>query len=231
MQEIFSEYKKEIFKNHQNCGFFELFLLPWISIETIENVSEKLFDNIRLYLNYCCNLVTDHVIRSSKSIHELDISIALPYIDEIKSQDPFLGLKGDHVKDDKSLFSYIKSIFPEELNLAKIKIDDNKSIIIVIKSSDSNRRILLYKDKESIPNIISFNKNIERSSLFPFSINHKSIIIPSTFKFEDYIDLKSLYHKAVFSIVNDKSKDDDLNLLKEDIKFMDTLSELKEFQK
>ena len=29
---IYVEYKKEIFKNHQDSSFFELFLLPWISI-------------------------------------------------------------------------------------------------------------------------------------------------------------------------------------------------------
>jgi hypothetical protein len=36
------------------------------------------------------------------------------------------------------------------------------------------------------------------------------------------LDLKSLYFKAVFSIVNSISKDDDLDLLKSDMKFMET---------
>ena len=46
---------------------------------------------------------------------------------------------------------------------------------------------------------------------------------------EERIDLESLYFKAVFSIVMGLSKDDNsLKLLKEDVKFMDTLSELKE---
>jgi hypothetical protein len=43
------------------------------------------------------------------------------------------------------------------------------------------------------------------------------------------MDLKSLYNKAVFSVVCEKSSnEDDLKLLKEDTKFMDALYELKE---
>jgi hypothetical protein len=43
---------------------------------------------------------------------------------------------------------------------------------------------------------------------------------------EEDLDLKSLYFKAVFSIVNSISKDDDLDLLKSDMKFMETLNEI-----
>ena len=43
------------------------------------------------------------------------------------------------------------------------------------------------------------------------------------------MDLESLYFKAVFSIIMGLSKDNNnLKLLKEDVKFMDNLSELKE---
>ena len=43
------------------------------------------------------------------------------------------------------------------------------------------------------------------------------------------MDLESLYFKAVFSIIMGLSKDNNnLKLLKEDVKFMDTLSKLKE---
>ena len=226
LQEIFSEYKKEIFKNHHNCTFFELFLLSWITIETIENASDKLFDTIRLFLNYCCNLVKDHIIRFSKSIHELEPSNASTYINQLKSPNPFPGKESDNV-DDISLFSYMKSIFSKNLNLIKIYRDNNKGIILLIKSLDSNQKILLYIDKENIPNILSFYKNADNTSLFTYSINHKSLKLPSRFKFEPDIDLKSLYNKAVFSVVCGKFNEDDLKLLKEDAKFMDTLSELK----
>ena len=46
---------------------------------------------------------------------------------------------------------------------------------------------------------------------------------------EEDINLESLYNKAVFSIVMGLSKDkNDLKLLKEDVNFMETLSELRE---
>jgi hypothetical protein len=227
LQEIFSEYKKEIFKNHQNCTFFKLFLLPWITMETIENASDKLFDTIRLFLNYCCNLVKDHIIRFSKNIHELEPSNASIYVDQLKSPDPFPGKKSVDV-DDVSLFSYMKSFFSQILNLIKINRSNNKGIILLIKSLDSNQKMLLYKDKENIPNILSFYKNTDNTSLFTYSINHKSLKLPSRLKIEHDIDLKSLYNIAVFLVVYGKSNEDDLKLLKEDVKFMNTLSELKE---
>lgn len=226
---IYVEYKKEIFKNHQDSSFFELFLLPWISIETVESASEELYDNIRLFLNYCCSLVKDHIIGLSKRTDELEESTALIYIDKIKSQDPFLGMKSVNV-DDVSLFSYVTDISLDRPTLVKIKRDKNKNIILLIKSLDSNQTILLYKDKENIPTIVSLYKNTDGSSLFTHSIKHKQIklLAPlSRFKFEYGMDLKSLYNKAVFSIVSGKPKDDDLRFLKEDVKFEDTLSELK----
>ncbi len=227
MSDIFSEYKKEIFKNHQNCAFFNLFLLPWISIETIEKVSEELFDIIRLFLNYCCNVVKDHIIRFSKRVYEWeDEGIASGFIGEIEAQEPLLGMKSVII-DDLNLFSYVKDILSKGINLTKIK-DNNKSSILVIKPSDSNRRILLYKDKENIPNLIFFYKHTNGSSLFTYSISHRLLKPITIYRYEGDIDLKPLFFKALFSIMMGLSKDNDLKILKEDIKFMDTLSELKQ---
>ncbi|MGN6346358.1 MAG: hypothetical protein ACTHJ7_08515 [Candidatus Nitrosocosmicus sp.] len=86
---------------------------------------------------------------------------------------------------------------------------------------------MTYVDREDKPNIISFYKNTEGSNLFRYSLRYKPISNPLYDIKEEDIDIKSLYFKAVFSIVNGISKDNDLELLKSDTKFMETLNEIK----
>jgi hypothetical protein len=60
-------------------------------------------------------------------------------------------------------------------------------------------------------------------------ISQRPMIQPSNFNDEDNLDLKSLYLKALFSIMMKLSKDDkNLKILQEDAKFMDALSGLKD---
>ena len=61
--------------------------------------------------------------------------------------------------------------------------------------------ILLYKDKENIPNIISFYKNTEDLLFLLIRLTMNHLFFHLDLNFEENIDLKSLYNKAVFSIV------------------------------
>src|SRR6185437_11328281 len=48
---ILPDYKKEIFKNHKDCQFFNIFLYPWINMDTVLNLDEKTLDKIVLSLS------------------------------------------------------------------------------------------------------------------------------------------------------------------------------------
>jgi hypothetical protein len=233
MPDIFAEYKKEMFKNYQNCDFFELFLFPWVSIKTTEKADESLIDNLISCLNEFCTIFKEYILES----HGIDILTdrqEIEYLNsDIMGEHRILGLDSVEVKD-KNLLSYLQNNFNEIISIVRIKRGDNKNKILLSKPSlhyfsDLRKLLLVYKDKESIPNIISFYKNTE-GSLFNYALKHQQIIHRPLFDImKERINLKSLYLKAVSSIVMGLSKDDkDLKLLKEDANFMDTLSDLKE---
>jgi len=232
MSDIFAEYKKEIFMNFSNCSFFELFLFPWISKETIERVNEKILDNVIMFLNECCIIVKNYILETSNLNIFRDMENVWYLNSEIMHGDRIPGLESVIV-DDKDLLSYMQNSLNEGMSIVRIKRGDNKNNILLSEPpsdgfSYKDRLLLAYKDKENESNFISFFKNAEGSSLFNYSIGHKLISNPMFYPIGEDLDLKSLYLKAVFSIVMGVSKDDDLKLLKEDVKFMETLSELKE---
>jgi len=236
ISDIFVEYKKEIFKNHQNSSFFTLFLFPWISRETIERADDKILDNVIESLNECCNIVKNYILNTSLSLYIIDDINTVEYLfSEIINERRILGLESVNV-DDKNLLSYIQNFFfNERLWTVRIKRDNKNNILLsqrlFPRPFPHDKLFLAYKDKENNPNIISFYNNIEGSSLFNYSLKHKQILNHPMFEMmEERINLKSLYLKAVSSMVMGLSKDDDgdLKLLKEDVKFMNTSSELKE---
>jgi hypothetical protein len=230
MSDIFVEYKKEIFKNYQNFFFFELLLFPWISKETIERANEKLIDYIIKSLNECCTIVKNYVIKTSPPLYiPNDIDTVSYLLNEITGKQPIRSIESVNA-DEKNLLSVIENYISKSHMIVRIKRGNGKNNILMTSSFYPGRMILAYKDKENGSNIISFYRNTEGNSLFNYSLKHKQIIHHPMFDiFEERIDLESLYLKAVFSIVIGLSKDDDdLKLLKEDVKFMDTLSKLKE---
>lgn len=228
---IFAEYKKEIFKKHKNSVFFELFLFPWISIETIDNADKKILDNVIMSLNECCTIIKDYNLKTS-GFYRIDWNVIRHLNSEIMNGNRISGLESVDV-DDKNLLPYMQNFFNEGLPKVRIKREDIKNHIILSKppvpNFHSQKKLLLaYKDEEDRSNIISFYKNSEGSSLFNYSLWHRLISNPLSDIKDGDIDLKSLYFKAVFSIVMGLSKEDNLELLKEDKKFMETLNEIKE---
>jgi hypothetical protein len=228
MFDIFAEYKKEIFESHQNSSFFELLLFPWISKETIERANEKLSNHIIKSLNEFCTIVKNHVLRITPPLYmPNDIDTVAYLFSEIIDKRPILGIESVNV-DDKNLISFVEDFVSERSSIVRIKRGDSKSNILLARSFYPGRIILAYKDKKNNRNILPLYKNTEGNSLFNYSLKHKQISNPMFDIMEDDINLESLYFKAVFSIVIGLSKDDDSKLLKEDIKFMDTLSNLTE---
>jgi hypothetical protein len=228
MYYVFAEYKKEIFKNHQNSSFFELFVFPWISLKTIENANERLIDNIILTLNEFCIIYKEHILISD----DIDILKNSEEIEYLSSE----LIRGHNIQgsesvnmDDKDLLSYIQNTFTEPINRVIIKRGDNKSKFLLFEPTlhdflEKRKLLLAYKDKEDRSNVISFYENTE-GSLFNYELEHIQILHPMFNK----MDLKSLYFKAIFSIVMGLFKKDyNVKLLKEDTVFMNTLSELKE---
>ena len=184
-------------------------------------------------LNEFCTIVKDYILKS----HGINNLIAWQ---ETRYYNPDI-FRGHSIPDlesvninDKNLLSYIQNFFTERIPTIRIKRDDNKNNILLSKPTipkpfSQDKLLLLYKDKENNPNIIFIYKNTKGSSLFNYSLKHRQNSNPEFDIMEERIDLESLYFKAVFSIVMGLSKDDNsLKLLKEDVKFMDTLSELKE---
>src|SRR6476620_1320973 len=228
MSNIFAEYKKEIFKNHQDSTFFELFLFPWISKETIESADEKLINYIITSLNDCCTIIKNFVLKTSPPLYmPNDIDTVSYLFSEIMDKRPILGIESVNT-EDQNLLSFIEDFFFERHTIVRIK-RNGKNNILLTSSFYPDRMILTYKDKENRSNVISFYKNTEGNSLFNYSLKHKQISDPMFDLMEQNIDLESLYFKALFSIVMRLSKNDnELKLLKEDVKFMDALSTLKE---
>jgi len=81
MSYIFVEYKKEIFKNHQNCTLNFFFFLGYQ--QTIENVDEKILNNVIMFLNDCSNIVKNFILRTPRLYVLSDIDNILSLILEI----------------------------------------------------------------------------------------------------------------------------------------------------
>jgi hypothetical protein len=202
MIEIFNEYEKEIFKNHKNCSFFKLFLLPWISIDTIENldIDSDLVSNIRIFLNDCCNTIKDRLQRFPQGIFKYYIMDPLFKTDY---QTRYLGFEleeGVIKVNGNPVLSFLNACFPLDSELIKVK-KENENRFVLYKPDDTKELILDFKDKEKELNIISANNNTDRISLHANSI--KQVMVP---------------HPMFNS---------DLNIFRNDVKFMGTLLMLK----
>ena len=176
----------------------------------------------------CCTIVKNYVIKTSPPLYMLnDIDTVSYLFSEIIHDRRILGLESVNT-EDKNLLSVIENFISKSHMRVRIKRGDGKNNILLTSSFYPNRMILVYKDKENRSNVISFYENTE-GSLFNYALKHKQISNPMFHIMEEDINLESLYNKAVFSIVMGLSKDkNDLKLLKEDVKFMETLSELRE---
>src|SRR6476620_10411104 len=192
MSDIFEEYKKEIFKNHQNSSFFELLLFPWISKETVERADKKLIDYIIKSLNVCCTIVKNYVIKTSPPLYMLnDIDTVSYLFSEIIHDRRILGLESVNT-EDKNLLSVIENFISKSHMRVRIKRGDGKNNILLTSSFYPNRMILVYKDKENRSNVISFYENTE-GSLFNYALKHKQISNPLFGIMEEDITLESLY--------------------------------------
>ena len=131
MSDIFEEYKKEIFKNHQNSSFFELLLFPWISKETVERADKKLIDYIIKSLNVCCTIVKNYVIKTSSPLYMLnDIDTVSYLFSEIIHDRRILGLESVNT-EDKNLLSVIENFISKSHMRVRIKRGDGKNNILL----------------------------------------------------------------------------------------------------
>lgn len=228
MVEIFHEYGREIYTNHKNCMFFKLFLLPWISIETIENlhIQGHLDDHITTLLTDRCNVIKKQLSNFPQGIfkhHALDQFFEMDYNPRYLDFDFKEGII--KVEDNPAL-SFLKNLFLLNLEVVKVK-KENENRIILCKTDDTKKLLLDFKDEENEINIISA-KNIEdRVSLPAYSISQ--VMIPHSM-FESVVREISLFilnFEAVFSLVMGKITYYDLDLFKKDVKFIWMLSNLK----
>jgi len=226
ISEIFNEYEKEIFKNHQNCNLFELFLYPWISIDTIKKLSpqEDPIGQIRMILNDCCNVIKERLLRFPSGINNYylhDIFKFNPIVPDyiFRLQDGVVKLK------DNPLLSFLKDSF--SLNFESVKVKkENENRIILYNLDDKKEITLEYDDEKREVAIISNTNDSDRLSLKAYSINQVVLPNPMLETVVKGIDLKFLHYKAVFLLIMGKIRDD-LVLFKNDKKFMDMLDKLK----
>jgi len=229
---IFLDYKKEIFKNHKNCNFFEIFLYPWIGIDTVLNLDEKTIDIIRLFLADCCNVVKDHILSFPQGTFQLsDEPIdewSFNNTQEIKSEDEFdLSAlnEGENLVIENPSLSFLNQFFSLESNKVKVKkMDNGGNHIIIISSIPQHTKSIhfIYNKEEKKLDIISIDEdNLSKASLYPETDPIKNIKLAMYKALNSYqkkFDLVSLYHKAVFSIFMEDIKNQERLILK-DIKF------------
>ncbi len=231
---IFLDYKKEIFKNHKDCNFFELFLHPWIGIDTVLNLDEKTIDIIRLFLTDCCNVVKDHVLSFPKGTFQLSIESidewSFNNAQELESKDEFdLSAlnEGDNLVMEIPSLSFLNQLFSFSFESDKVKVkktadNDGNHIIIISSVSYYPKNIqFIYNKLEKKLDIISIDEdNLSKISLYA-EVNPIKNIKLAMYKALSYslkkFDFFSLYHKAVFSIAMKNIKNKDLIL--KDVKF------------
>jgi hypothetical protein len=222
MESIFAEYGKEIFRNHFTCTLFKLFLSPWISTETIENLDEGTLSKIRTFLNGCCNDIKDRLLLLPDGIYkssELDRMLNLDY------QTMYLDFDLDDgviKSDDNAALSFLKNIFSFRTEVVKVKKVDHNNIIIS-NTEDTIKFRINYNDEEKALDLISVNEDTDRVSLHAHSI--KKVATPNSVLkiIVEGINLTLLHYKAVFSIAIEKINDNDLKLLRDDARFKKTI--------
>ncbi len=199
-------------KHHNNCHFFRLFLLPWISIGTIENLSIDLESRVRKFLTDCCNIVKESQVYFALNTLSSELTHLNDEIYEIdRSNNPILYL--------------IKKAFFLEIKTVKIKRENNNEIVIS-KPDDEKLVRLIYKEKEQELEISSYSDNSDRFSLRANSVNEVKVPRDISWVAIDEINLDNLHLNAVFSMMIEDVEDDDLKILREDTLFMKKLDEM-----
>jgi hypothetical protein len=225
------DYRKEIFKNYNNCNFFRLFLYQWISMETIDNSSEDIAGKISNFLNDCCKMIKDNISTYPDGIFLMpEQAKSLLKKDDPEAADfrcvNFNMPDGiNNVVDDNYVFYFLRQISSLETQFVKVN-RENKNQITISNLDGIEIFQMIYKDKEEEMDIISAIDDNDRISLPATSF--EEVTIPHVF-FESIvgiIDRTMLFFNAVFSIMINDIKDDDLKILKSDTKFMKKLSEL-----
>lgn len=230
MPTIFTQYKKEIFKNHRDSNFFKLFLFPWISLETIEKVNEKIINCIISCLNECCNEIKFYILISFPKPNVLDEIGENEHLSvKVNGQDSILNYKTTTDKENQNMFPFVEELAYGGSPIVKIKTEDDRNNILLTRSYNPNTMLLANVDKDNKSNINSFFNDAKELS-YPSQPPKKDKPIPNRLNdimVED-IDLKFIYFKSMFSMIIEMSKDDDLRILSNDKRFMENLSELKE---
>ncbi len=222
------QYKKEIFKQYKNCDLFRFFISPWISIDTIENLGEDITIKIMMFLKNCCNVVIEKIGPLNEGIfHSYDLSEIIEFRHPRESQTLDMGVinEGTVKVEDNQLFLFIRKVFSLESETVKVKIMD-RNHKVVIKLDNTELFQLNYKEEPKELDIVSTNYNTDKVSLPAISINE--IKTPDIlFDYQvDKVDLNSLYFSAVSSIIIEKIDEDDLRLLKRDMRFKKKLLEV-----
>jgi hypothetical protein len=232
ISEIFHEYGRQIYNNHKNCIFFKLFLLPWISIETMENlhIQGHLDSHITTLLNERCSIIKKQLSNFPKGIfghHVLDQFFEMDYVARYLDFD---FMEGVIKVEDNPVLSFLKNLFSLNLEVVKVK-KENENRITLCKPDDTSELLLEFKDEENELNIISA-KNIEdRLSLPAYSISQVMIPHPMFESVVRDISPFILNFEGVFSLVMGKITYHDLDLFKKDVKFILMLSNLKKWFK
>lgn len=227
------EYRKEIFKKHKDCNFFELFLTPWISISTIENLDERTIDKVGDFLTDCCSIVKSRILFLDNGIyHNYPGFSGIQSSDNPKWQYNYADLNslndGIVAVDSNPLLSLVNKIFT--LGAEEIKVQrPHQNRITISKKDDTKLAQLIYKEEEGEEkgmDIISANDPADRV-LLPAKSTREVLLPNPLFDYViNQIDLTSLYFKAVFSVMIENIKDNDLHLLKDDARFKKTALDL-----
>ena len=133
------DYKHEIYKYHKDCNFYRLFLFPWITIETIENLDPVIIDIINNYLYDCCKFVKDTLHTYLEGLYLMPEGLVYTYEKQesiFKNSLNFNSLKDgiNKVDDSNDVFYFMRQVFaimePQQSVLVNRQKNNNNHIEI-----------------------------------------------------------------------------------------------------
>lgn len=225
------KFRKEIYKNYFNSYFFKLFLLPWISIDKIQNLDGDGIKEITNYLSNCCYIVKNYLSSLPRNLlyycDNLDSSSSSKII-SVKDEIDFIDIeylcKDYENMRDSPLVSFINKIFPLDSPITFQELDKNNFVLI---SKSSNPVQLYFDESKKRLNINSFEDNVYYTiTLDADSLKEVKLYKNQLLRILNGIDFDSIYLNGVFylkSVFNNQN----MEILEQDNKFMNISSELK----
>jgi hypothetical protein len=219
ISEISTEYSTLIYKTHQNCDFFKLFLYPWISLDTLVHLDINIISQTRRYLTDCCIALKDFLLPLPR---EIFASESEPDINKSNDHEASKVLNYDlnTLKDGENevyrdpLLLLIRKIFSINEDVIFVKRIFDFQLVL-----DSKIHIIFNESMHQLEIYLIGKNNISEYILSAKSI--KEIEIPSDplIYLLERFDSDSLYSKGMASILNLETSKDNKDLQNQNNKF------------